>query len=53
MPNRDGLVYAHNVMSKLATLSAMLADKSPLPPKMMVFNESNIIGDVRITSAGN
>jgi len=51
MPNRDGLVYAHNVMSKLATLSAMLADKSPLPPEMMGFDESNIIGGVWITNA--
>jgi hypothetical protein len=51
MPNRDGLIYAHDVMSKLVTLSAMLADKSPLRPEMMVFDKSNIIGAVRITNA--
>lgn len=50
MPNKDGLSYAHDVTGKLASLSAMLADKSPVLPEMVVFDESNIIGPIRITN---
>ncbi len=50
-PNRDGLAYAHDVMRRLAGLSALLVEKSPVAPEMMVFDKTNIIGEVRVTNA--
>lgn len=48
IPMIDGLDYASAVLYNLATLLEIAADKSPLAPQMMVFNRSNIIGDVKV-----
>ncbi len=47
IPMIDGLDYASVVLGNLAKLSMLAADKSPLAPQIMVFNSSNIIGDVK------
>lgn len=44
----DGLEYAHWVTGGLSEISDLLAGESPLPPKRMVFDETNIIGPVTV-----
>jgi len=46
--NRDGLIYAHEALGRLALLSASLSDNSPVPPEMLVLNESDLLGPVQI-----
>jgi hypothetical protein len=48
-PMLDGLDYASNILGRLAILSEKIANKSPIEPQMPVFDESNIIGEVKIT----
>jgi len=47
IPMIDGLDYASMVLGNLARLSELAADKSPIAPQIMVFNSSNIIGEVK------
>lgn len=49
MPMIDGLDYASDSLGKLAILSDKVAAKSPIAPEMPVFDNSNIIGEVKIT----
>lgn len=49
IPIIDGLDYASAVLGNLAILSDKVAEKSPIAPQMMVFNNSNIIGEIKIT----
>ncbi|MDX9987589.1 hypothetical protein [Thiothrix unzii] len=45
----DGLEYCHQILGQISDLSYKLALKSPVEPKIMVFDHTNIIGDVKIT----
>lgn len=45
----DGLDYCHEVLGLMSRLANSLASKSPVKPQMMVFDSSNIIGDVKIS----
>lgn len=47
MPMVDGLDYASNSLGKLAILSGKVAEKSPIAPEILVFNKSNIIGEIK------
>ncbi len=49
IPMIDGLDYASAALGNLAKLSDKVAEKSPVVPEMMVFDNSNIIGEVKIT----
>jgi hypothetical protein len=49
IPIIDGLDYDSAVLGNLAILSDKVAEKSPIAPQMMVFNNSNIIGEIKIT----
>lgn len=49
IPMLDGLDYANASLGNLAILSGKVAEKSPVAPQMMVFDNSNIIGEVKIT----
>jgi len=48
IPSTDGLVYAHSVVGNLYKFAHMLVDESPVIPKRMTFDESNIISDIEI-----
>lgn len=44
----DGLEYSWDVYGRLVLLSAMIAEYSPVEPKMMTFDDSNIIGPITV-----
>lgn len=44
----DGVEYASAALCSLAKLAESITEGSPVPPGMMVFDKSNIIGDVKI-----
>ena len=44
----DGSEYASIALGNLVKLAESMSEKSPVPPEMMVFDKSNIIGDVKI-----
>ncbi|QSX40137.1 hypothetical protein [Shewanella cyperi] len=46
----DGLEYCHEVLGLMSCLANVLGSRSPVKPQMMVFNSSNIIGDVKISN---
>lgn len=45
----DGMIYAHKALAQLSLLARQLGERSPAPPKIPHFSESNIIGPVTIT----
>lgn len=45
----DGMDYAHSVLGKIGKLAGDLARESPIAPEPMVFDKSNIIGEIKIT----
>lgn len=45
----DGLEYCHEVLGLMSNLANILASRSPVKPQMMVFDRSNIIGEVKIS----
>lgn len=45
----DGLAYCHGVLEEMARLAAHLANRSPIAPETPHFDQSNIIGEIRIT----
>ena len=49
LPMVDGLDYSSIVLGRLAILSDKIAEKSPIAPQMPHFDDSNIIGGVKIT----
>lgn len=46
----DGIEYASTVLGELVKLAENITEKSPVAPEMMVFDESNIIGGVKINN---
>jgi hypothetical protein len=48
IPMMDGLDYASIVLGNLAIISDKVAEKSPIRPQMPVFDDSNIIGSMKI-----
>lgn len=48
-PSSDGMAYAHSALGRLTLLASQLADRSPVPPEMPHFNQTNIIGPVKVT----
>ena len=48
IPMMDGLDYGTVALGNLAVLSDKIAKKSPIAPQMPVFDNSNIIGGVKI-----
>lgn len=44
----DGLEYCHNALGRMSLLANSLAKRSPVKPQMMVFDKTNIIGDVQV-----
>jgi len=44
----DGVEYARIALGRLSKLADCVAEKSPVPPEMMTFDESNIIGGIEI-----
>ena len=49
IPMLDGLNYASTVLGNLAILSGKISERSPVAPEMISFDDSNIIGKVKIT----
>lgn len=47
-PFIDGLEYCHTTLNRMSELAVKLAERSPVEPQRMVFDKSNIIGEVRI-----
>lgn len=45
----DGITYAHSVLGRLSLLASQLSGRSPVQPEMPHFDETNIIGPVKIT----
>ena len=45
----DGLDYVSGALGNLTNLPDKVAEKSPVTPQMMVFDNSNIIGEVKVT----
>jgi len=45
----DGLTYAHGALEQLTRLAHQLADQSPVGPEIPHFDETNIIGPIKIT----
>ena len=46
----DGLEYCHQILGQISELAYKLALKSPLEPQIKMFDYTNIIGEVKITS---
>lgn len=46
----DGMAYAHSALGQLSFLASQLADRSPVPPEIHHYNETNIIGPVKVTN---
>lgn len=46
-PPLDGMDYAHSVLKKMGELARDLARKSPIAAERMVFDKSNIIGEIK------
>jgi hypothetical protein len=44
----DGLEYCHEVLGLMSELADKLSSRTPVKPEMMVFDSSNIIGDVKV-----
>lgn len=49
IPMIDGLDYASGALGNLAKLFEKVAKKSPIAPKIMVFDKTNIIGEIKTT----
>lgn len=47
-PQKDCLDYCYTSLGKLSNLANKLASRTPVKPEMMVFDESNIIGDIKV-----
>lgn len=43
----DGLEYCHEILGLMSGLANKLASRSPVKPQIMVFDRSNIIGDIK------
>jgi len=43
----DGMDYASETLGRLSVLANKIAEKSPVAPEKMVFDESNIIGEIK------
>jgi hypothetical protein len=43
----DGMDYASETLGRLSELANKIAEKSPVAPEKMVFDESNIIGEIK------
>ena len=46
-PHMDGLEYCHSVMTNISDLANKLATRTPVKPKMKVFDNSNIISEFK------
>ncbi len=46
-PQIDGLEYCHSVMANISKLANKLAARTPVKPKVKVFDKSNIIGEFK------
>jgi hypothetical protein len=51
VPAIDGMEYASEVLGRVSSLAKEIAERSPVPGEMPVFDKSNIIGDVRTMNA--
>ena len=47
-PQKDGLEYCHCSLGKISKLASKLANRTPVKPKMFVFDKSNIKSEVKI-----
>ncbi|RBP33552.1 hypothetical protein DFR37_1342 [Eoetvoesiella caeni] len=47
----DGLEYCHKALGMISDLANKLALRSPVKPQMMVFDSTNIIGEVKVSRA--
>jgi hypothetical protein len=50
-PTIDGMDYASEVLGRLSILAKEIGERSPVAGEMIVFDKSNIIGDVRTMNA--
>lgn len=47
-PSTDALVYCYATLDQLTRLTSRLAGYSPVAPKIPEFNETNIIGEIKV-----